>query len=281
MTPTPAPSISARFWGVRGSVPCPGARYLRYGGNTSCVEVRCGPHLLILDGGTGLRELGLQLVRAGAAPLDADLLLTHTHMDHINGVPFFGPLFDPRNRFVMWSGHLAPERNLERVLHDFMSDPVFPVPPSVFGARVEYRDFQAGETLEPRPGVRVRTALLNHPQRATGYRVEYGGRSLCYVTDTEHTPDRLDPAIVELVRGADALIYDCSYTDEEFSRFVTWGHSTWQEGTRLAEAAGVGRLVLFHHDPAHDDDRMDAIAEEADRARPGTLTAHEGMMLAL
>lgn len=280
MPSTPAPSISARFWGVRGSVPCPGARYLRYGGNTSCVEVRCGPHLLILDGGTGLRELGLQLIRDGR-PLDADLLLTHTHMDHINGVPFFGPLFDPRNRFVLWSGHLAPERGLERVLHDFMADPVFPVPPSVFGARVEYQDFEAGLTVEPRPGVRVRTARLNHPQRATGYRIEHGGRSLCYVTDTEHVPGSLDPAIVALVRGADALIYDCSYTDDEFPRYASWGHSTWQEGVRIAEAAGVGRLVLFHHDPSHDDDRMDAIAEEADRARPGTLTAHEGMLLAL
>ncbi|MCA9493407.1 MAG: MBL fold metallo-hydrolase [Myxococcales bacterium] len=273
-----APAITLRFWGVRGSTPCPGPRYLRYGGNTSCIELRCGPSLLVLDAGTGIRELGLRLA---ADTLDCDLLLTHTHLDHIGGLPFFGPMYVPTNRFVLWSGHLAPQRTLVKVLQEFMADPVFPVPPSVFPSKVEYRDFQAGLSFEPRPGISVRTAPLNHPNRATGYRIEHQGRSVCYVTDTEHPESGRDPSVVGLVRGADMMIYDASYTDDEYPRYRGWGHSTWQEGVRIAEEAGVGRLVIFHHDPNHDDDAMDAIAEQADRARRGTIVAREGMTLDL
>jgi phosphoribosyl 1,2-cyclic phosphodiesterase len=268
-----------QFWGVRGSTPCPGTRYLKYGGNTSCIEVRCGESILILDAGTGIRELGLRL---RGQRLDCDLLLTHTHLDHISGLPFFAPIYDPANRFVLWAGHLAPERTLQQVLHEFMADPVFPVPPSVFPSRVEYRDYQAGLVFEPRPGVVVRTGPLRHPNRATAYRIEYGGRALCYVTDTEHPPNgERDENVVALVRGCEAMIYDSSFTDAEYPKFVGWGHSTWEEGVRIAEAAGVETLYVFHHEPAHDDDAMDEIAADAERARPGTIVAREGMLVEL
>lgn len=285
-TTTPRPSAPAhlvvKFWGVRGSTPCPGARYLRYGGNTSCVEVTCvdgdQEHRLILDAGTGLRELGLRLAEAGR-PIDCDLLLTHTHLDHISGLPFFGPIYDPKNRFVLWAGHLAPQRTLDRVLHEFMADPVFPVPPSIFPSQVVYQDYVAGIVLTPRPGIEVRTAPLRHPNRATAYRITWHGRSVCYVTDTEHPDEGRDPNVVDLVRGADCLIYDASFTDAEYPRFRGWGHSTWEEGVRIADAAGVRQLVIFHHEPSHDDDQMDLIGADAERARPGTLVAREGMML--
>jgi phosphoribosyl 1,2-cyclic phosphodiesterase len=269
--------MSVRFWGVRGSTPTPGPRYQRYGGNTSCVEVRHGPHLLVLDAGTGLRELGLALADHG--PLDADLLLTHTHLDHLSGLPFFGPIYEAPNRFVIWAGHLAPERSLEGVVQEFMSDPVFPIPPSRFGADVVYNDFMAGAVLGPRDGVVVRTGRLNHPNRATGYRIEAGGRAVCYVTDTEHREGERDAEVIELVRGADLMIYDSTYTDQEYPRFRGWGHSTWQEGVRVAEAADVGKLVVFHHDPSHEDDVMDEISRSVEAARPGTVVAREGMVL--
>ena len=190
--------FTVRFWGVRGSIACPGALFARYGGNTSCLEVRCGGRLLIFDGGTGLRPLGLQLKRE--TPVDADLFFTHTHLDHIVGIPFFMPLFDPVNTFRLWAGHLGPTGSMRQVLCTMMTAPLFPVPPEIFTATTSYIDFAAGETLAPQPGVSLRTAHLNHPNGATGYRIEFAGKSVCYVTDTEHEPGRLDGTIVDLVR---------------------------------------------------------------------------------
>src|SRR5262249_6122880 len=148
-----------------------------------------------------------------------------------------------------------------------------------FKANINYRDFKVGETLTPRPQITIRTAKLEHPDDATGYRVEFGGRSICYVTDTEHKLGERNPNVVELVRDADIFIYDCTYTDEEFPPFVKWGHSTWEEGTRIADAANAKTLVIFHHDPSHDDATMDRIGAAAARQRPGTLVAREGMIL--
>ncbi len=270
-----------KFWGVRGSIACPGHEYERYGGNTSCLEIRCKDQLLAFDAGTGLRRLGAHLKVNGTPNdgLEADLFLTHTHHDHIIGLPFFVPMFDPKNRVRIWAGHLAPDSHLHDVLCRFMAAPLFPVPPKIFAANVSYHDFVSGETLEPRPGVRLRTAPLNHPNGATGYRVEFEGRSICYVTDTEHDPKKLDRNILELIDGADMMIYDCSYTDEEFSQYKGWGHSTWQEGARLCDEAGVKRLVIFHHDPSHDDDFLDGVAEQAEKLRPGSVVAREGTVL--
>jgi phosphoribosyl 1,2-cyclic phosphodiesterase len=160
-----------------------------------------------------------------------------------------------------------------------MAPPLFPVPPTVFASEPEFKDFRAGDTLHPNGDVVLRTAPLNHPNGATGYRVDWHGKSICYVTDCEHDGVRRDPGVVELIRGADIFIYDCTYTDEEYPTYVGWGHSTWQEGMRLADAAGAKTLVLFHHDPSHADGTMDTIAAAAAAARPGTLAAREGAIL--
>ncbi len=272
-------TFSVKFWGVRGSIACPGDSHRRYGGDTSCLEVRCGPHLLIFDAGTGLRRLGEAL---DAEPgMAGDLFLTHTHLDHVVGLPFFAPMYDPKNRIRLWAGHLQPPLTLRDTLSMFMVAPLFPVPPTVFSCDLSFHDFKAGETLAPRPDVRLRTAPLNHPNGATGYRIEYAGRSICYLTDTEHVENQPDRNILGLIENADIVIYDSTYTDEEFPKYRKWGHSTWQEGVRLCEQAGVGRLVIFHHDPGHDDTFMDGIAAAAEAARPGTVVAREDMVLAL
>jgi phosphoribosyl 1,2-cyclic phosphodiesterase len=283
MTAAHPSAFSVRFWGVRGSIACSGPRTARYGGNTSSIEVRCGGRMLLFDGGTGLRYLGNSLAGAGAAsaPLDVDLFLTHTHFDHVCGLPFFKPFFQPQNRFRLWAGHLGEGMTLRRVLGEFMMSPLFPVPPQVFRARMEYREFKAGETLRPGPEVAVRTAVLNHPDGATGYRVEYAGRSLCYLTDTEHVPGAPDRNILELIAGADLVIYDSMYTDAEYETYTGWGHSTWQEGVRLCRAAGAKRLAVFHHDPEHDDDMLDGVAREVAKELPGSVVARDGLSISI
>src|ERR1044072_1952504 len=204
--------FTVRFWGVRGSIACSGPRTAGYGGKTSAPRVRCGGDRLLFGAGPGMRYLDKTLE---GGRLDADLFFTHTHFDHICGLPFFRPLFDAQNHFRLWAGHLRGAMTLKRVLAEFMMSPLFPVPPEVLRSTREYCDFNAGATLTTLKATRVRTAALNHPDGATGYRVEYDGRSLCYVSDTEHVPGSLDRNILGLIAGADLVIYDCMYTDDE------------------------------------------------------------------
>jgi phosphoribosyl 1,2-cyclic phosphodiesterase len=271
--------FAVRFWGVRGTLATPGAGTVRYGGNTSCLEVRCGQHLFVFDAGTGLRELGQELMRE--QPLDIDLYLSHTHYDHVSGLPFFAPAFVAGNQVRVWEGHLGDALTLRGVLEHMMTPPLFPVPVNIIEAACNFHKFAAGDTLTPRPGVAIHTAPLTHPNEAVGYRIEYGGRAICYVTDTEHEVGRRNPIIVELARGADLLIYDSTYSDAEYELHRGWGHSTWQECCRVAAAAEVKTAVIFHHDPSHDDTAMDAIAAGAAALRPGTIVAREGMVLEL
>jgi len=267
-----------KFWGVRGSIATSDPGTVRYGGNTSSLEIRCGGRLLLFDAGTGLRYAGNALAAAGGQ-LDADLFLTHTHFDHIAGLPFFRPLFMPQHTFRIHAGHLLPDLGIRRVLSDLMTAPLFPVPISIFAAKVSFHDFLAGDVLRPGAGIVIRTAPLNHPNRATGYRVEYAGKSIVYITDTEHRPDGPDGNVLALMQDADVVVYDSMFTDDEYGQRVGWGHSTWQEGLRLAELAGVKTYVVFHHDPDHDDVFLDGIRAELAVRRPGSLVAYEGLVL--
>jgi len=193
-------------------------------------------------------------------------------------LPFFAPCYDARSHIRIWAGHLNGI-SIEAVLNNMMIAPLFPIPMGIFTAKLDFVDFAAGKKLSPYPGIRLATAPLNHPNGATGYRVEYAGKAVAYITDTEHRSDRLDPSILRLAEGAEVMIYDATYTDAEYPSHKDWGHSTWEEGVRLADAAGVRTLVLFHHDPAHDDAFMDRVAAEAASARPGTIVAQEGLVL--
>jgi phosphoribosyl 1,2-cyclic phosphodiesterase len=242
------------------------------------VEVRCGEHILIFDGGSGLRDLGGALSRETHNKLH--LFLSHSHFDHICGLPFFAPFFTPGLDVEVWAGHLQNGMTTHGMLETFMTPPFFPVTPSVFKARLRFRDFRAGDTLNPADGVVVRTIALNHPQGSTGYLVAHGGRSICYLTDTE-AGAAWDQRYVDFARGADVLIVDAMFTDEELALCVGWGHSSWRQAVELAERAKVGTLVLFHHHPMHDDEAMDAILAQAKALRPGTLAAHEHLTLDL
>jgi len=270
--------IAVRFWGVRGSIPSPGGRTARYGGNTACVEVRCGDHLLIFDAGTGLRALGNSLVQT-ATSVNADIFLSHCHIDHIVGLPFFAPLYLPATQLRIWAGNLMPEHALAQVARTVMSEPLFPSGGTMFKGNIKFRDFHTGDMLEPHPGITLRTRSLNHPGRATGYRLEYGNRSIAYITDTEHRLGQLDPHVMALADRVDLLIYDGNYTDEEFVARAGWGHSTWQEGVRIQAAAGAKQLAIFHHDPDHDDEFLDDVRAQATARHSGAVVAAEGMVL--
>ena len=271
-----------RFWGVRGSIACPGARTVKYGGNTSCVEMLVGGHRLIFDGGTGLRELGLKLLQT--MPLEANMFFTHSHWDHIQGFPFFVPAFVPGNRFNIY-GAVAPNGStIEQRLNDQMLHPNFPVPLQIMGADLKFCDIEIGETVHI-DDITIENALLNHPGEAVGYRVTWQDKVTAYITDTEHFPDRLDDNVVWLARNADVMIYDATYTDNEYydpkASKVGWGHSTWQEAVKVAKAAKVKTLVIFHHDPAHDDAFMDQVAADTASAFAQSIVAKEKMEIDL
>ena len=269
--------FTIRFWGVRGSVATPGPDTVRYGGNTSCVEIWCGERRIVIDAGTGIRMLGHQMIAEG--PTDFDLLLSHTHLDHIEGLPFFPPAFAPGNVFRIWAGHLLPRITIEQALGQLMSAPLFPVPLDAFSNQAKYCDFRAGDALVLGPEVLVKTAMLDHPNHAIGYRIEYDGRSLCYISDTTHVPGQTNENVVSLIQDADLVIYDSMFTDPEFANRPDWGHSTWQEGARLAKMAGVKTLVLFHHEPSRTDEQLDELGKEAASYQPGTIVAQEGATL--
>ena len=213
-----------RFWGARGSLPAPAAENVEFGSDTCCVEMRCGEHVLIFDAGTGAVGLGMRLLNEGVT--DFDLFFSHCHFDHIFGLPFLKPLFNPVVTARIYAGHLEDGTTCREMIDNFMSPPYFPVSPKMLMAAIDYRDFRPPETLTPHPGIEVSTIRLHHPNGCVGYRVDYDGRSVCYMTDTEHVPGQLDAELVEKIRGTDILIYDCMFTEAEFNGCVGWGHST-------------------------------------------------------
>jgi phosphoribosyl 1,2-cyclic phosphodiesterase len=289
-------TLRLRFWGTRGSVPSPGPDTVRYGGNTPCVEVRTDADgLVILDAGTGIRELGRSLIaRANGSGIHGDIFLTHAHWDHIQGIPFFAPIFQSGNRFTIW-GSKALGTSIERVLRDQMSPLVFPVAFETLAARI---DFSAiAEERRTGNGFVVTAFAVRHPGGALGYRFSSGneqGASFVYISDNElgsaetyDTGPDWDERVVGFVRGAKTLVHDATYTAEEYKQHRGWGHSTYEDALALALAAGVEQLVLFHHRPERTDEELDRclakcrawVAERGGRLR--VIAASEGMTLAV
>ncbi len=270
-------SFLVRIWGARGSLPAPAADNCEFGSDSPCVEVRCGPHVLVLDVGSGAQGLGALLAREGVR--EFDIFLSHCHLDHVIGLPFMQPLYDARVHVRLYAGHFLDDMTCREMAERFMAPPFFPITPKIFHAKVDFIDFRPPATLRPHPGIVLSTVRLNHPNGAVGFRVDHQDRSICYITDHEHIPGHPDPDLLELIKGTQILIYDCMYTDAEFGACRGYGHSTWEEGVRLCEAAGVDRLVIFHHRPGRDDDDMRRIEEQAKTRFPGAIVARTGLEL--
>ena len=272
--------MRVKFWGVRGSTPTPQAENLRYGGNTSCVEVRFGDSLYIFDCGTGFRALGHQLESEfQGKPLSAHVFVSHFHWDHIQGIPFFRPLYDhPENQFAFHSSRRT--RNFQRVMEEQMASPYFPVAISEMKAKRNFYDIEEGVTqLE---GATMRTQWLNHPQGCLGFRLETRDGILVYATDNEPGDESFDKAVRKLAEGADVLIYDAQYLPEEYeARRRGWGHSHWREAVNVVMESGAKELVLFHHDPDHDDRLIDKVVQEARNYYPRVRAASEGMEITI
>lgn len=271
--------LALRFWGARGTIPTPNADHLRYGGNTSCLSVALGPHEhLILDCGSGLRMLGREL---GPPPAGVSrrfhVLLSHYHFDHLEGLPYFPPLYDPRSRFT-FHGFDPEGSSVRRALEEFVRAPYFPV--AFAGAPAERECVAIGrEPLSVGP-LRIASLPLNHPDGSLAWRLDHGPSRVVYATDHEHGHPDIDAALEEFSRGADALIYDATYIPAEYESLRRgWGHSTWYAAVSLARAAEVRRLVLFHHHSEHTDDELDRLLAVARAEFPSTDLAAEGMQL--
>jgi phosphoribosyl 1,2-cyclic phosphodiesterase len=280
MPTSSASGARLKFWGVRGSIPVPGSPTLRYGGNTTCVELRADDEIIVLDAGTGIRALGLALEEEfGSQPINLSLLITHVHWDHIQGFPFFIPSYNDKNQITIF-GYDGADSGLREILKGQMATPFFPValhdlPGKIDIKKLDQMEFNLGK-------VRARAKFMNHPGVCVGYRLDTSSGSVAFLPDTEPfdafklhsvkshlvSPEQTQRRakneradLVQFLNGCDVLILDTQYTDEEYQHHVGWGHGSLSTTIALALDAQVRKLVLFHHDPTHDDKFIEEMVE--------------------
>jgi phosphoribosyl 1,2-cyclic phosphodiesterase len=294
-----------KFWGVRGSIPSPGPRTVRYGGNTTCIEVRSDDGtLIVLDGGTGLFPLAQALLADGRRPVEANLFISHSHWDHIHGLPFFSPLFVPGSLVRLHgAGDPASGKGIEHIMHVQLQYSYFPVGEAQMGATIEYHTLEVGQEVDIGDAT-VRHVVMSHPVTDFGYRIDCGGKSLFFTGDHEppYNPypeghaqhagaaaqvDARNAAIDAMLHGADVLIADCSYTREEYPSKLGWGHGTFDSALALALRNGVKRLYCTHHEPTRSDDELEAVFADVMARHAGRLDglevflAYEGLEVEL
>jgi len=305
--------MEVKFWGVRGSIPCPGPQTIKYGGNTACIELRFDDlaRIIIIDAGTGIRELGNHIAMDGryAKPVTAEIFLTHTHWDHIQGFPFFTPLYNAGAKLKIYGPASFEDRALEKALAGQLTYRYFPVRLAELACELEYVDLKEG-LLDLGDGITLKTKLLNHPTLCLGYRFEYNGKVLCTAYDTEpyqnlfsaepNSP-HYDPTVVEegeqaaregnhglleFCADADLIVHDAQYSQTEYETSKTgWGHSSFEQAIAQGKESGIKRLALFHHDPARTDEQLDKFTAEYCRPEfAGDMEiffAREGMQVAI
>ena len=270
--------MNLRFWGVRGSIPTPEPDRLRYGGNTTCLEIGCPSEkeAVIIDCGSGIRALGEELVRRQVSRIH--ILLSHFHWDHLQGLPSFAPLFQPGVEITFYA--TRPADQVRRLLEFQMAPPFFPVPFAEVGSNTEFRHIECGQAFQA-GSISAEAFALYHPQGAVGFRVEADGQALVHASDHEWGNAEVDAGLIRAANKADLLVMDAQYTPEEYAGKVGWGHSSYAHAAQAAQSAGVRRMLLFHHDPEHDDAFLDAMLADAKKLFAGTGMATEGHVLDL
>ncbi|MTI70588.1 MAG: MBL fold metallo-hydrolase [Firmicutes bacterium] len=270
------------FWGVRGSSPTFGPDMREFGGNTSCVQIQIGNRLLIFDAGTGIQTLGRNLLNR-KKDIKGHIFITHTHWDHIQGLPFFRPFFHKKNTFQIY-GQRKSNLSFSSVIKDIMKYPYSPIRWDNMEADLNFKEIDSEDIIDIGDGITTKSIKTDHPDDCLAYRVDYKNKSCCYITDLEHSKE-IDEELKRFVKGTDILIYDSNFTDDEYYGAFDkpnkkgWGHSTWQKGVRLAKEASVGKLVLFHHKLERTDDELLSIESKAKNNYKKTVVAREGMKI--
>jgi phosphoribosyl 1,2-cyclic phosphodiesterase len=274
--------MKIKFYGTRGSIAVPGEEFTEFGGNTTCLSVTFkSGRTAVLDAGTGIRNLGNDMIRKGVKQFDnIFILLSHTHWDHIQGFPFFDPAFDSKRKITL----AIPfrDKNIKKLQDIFkfqMKNEYFPVPLEKMGAEIDFWELECKRQTSPF-GVTVTPSEHNHPGGAYGYRIEEFGKAFVFCTDIEHGRS-IDANVVALSKNADLLIHDAQYTREELGRKTGWGHSSWEQAITVAEQANVRKLVLTHHDPEHDDAFLHQLEKECQARFPDCCLAREKMEIEL
>ena len=268
------------FWGTRGTLATPGHQFSKVGGNTNCTEVTCGDTTLIFDAGTGIRELGSKLTSLGKTA-NIHLMLTHAHYDHVEGIPFFAPFFNPNSKVNVTCGPLDGSGSTEETVRNLMRRPYFPVGPEVFTCELNCVDLLSNDQFDVSDQIRVTTCPLVHPGGASAYRVDFNGKSFAVVTDTEHTPEKHNQDILRIIDGVDLFIYDSSLTDSELPDFAGYGHSTFEEGMRLCKEAGAKAFLAFHHMPFRTDQELEQFEQIIRDDNPQSGIARDGKSVKL
>ena len=273
-------AVSVTFWGVRGSISCCSSEYTEYGGNTACVQMDLDDHTIIIDAGSGLRPLGDELAKQNKT--DISLLISHTHWDHICGFPFFGPLFEKETDINIYAPLQPDGKSVKDVLAILMSAPFFPLPLHKLPSGLYFNHFQAPEELSLYDGqVKIQTVSLIHPNGSAGYRINYQDKSICYISDYEHSRTGSAEELTDFVKDCDLMIYDAMYTPEEYLQFKGWGHSNWEQAALLTKKANIKKTALFHHAPVHTDSVMRMIEQKAQTVEPKVFAAKEKMTITL
>ena len=276
--------FTARFWGVRGSIPCPGQDTVIYGGNTSCIEIRADDRLIIVDLGSGARPLGDSLLKNDYkknGKISADIFITHTHWDHIIGFPMFTPIYNTNTELSI-TGPVSLENNsLKDIFKAQFSRNFWPVRLDELSAKIKYKQISE-TTLDIGSGISVTSKLLNHPVTCLGYRFTYKGKSIAFVYDHEpftKNAEEENKKLIQFLKGADILVHDAQYTCEKYEHHIGWGHSTMNNAIQTALAAEVKKLVFFHHDPSHADTQLKLIEKSYAKSAVKCIMAKEGMIL--
>jgi phosphoribosyl 1,2-cyclic phosphodiesterase len=271
--------MELRFWGVRGSIPTPGPHTFKIGGNTTCVSLHLNDYVFVFDAGTGIRQLGRYLEEEERSRCKGSIFLTHYHWDHIQGLPFFAPVFRKENRFSIYG---EPKKGvaIEELLCEQMEPPYFPVDMKCLEGLVNFIQVQPDSKMQMPHDVNIHTVRLSHPNGAIGYRLDAPQFSLCFITDHEHPAEGLSESVAEFVQGATVLIHDAQYTPEEKQRAKGgWGHSSWEEAALTAKKAQATRLYLIHHDPDRSDEELKNIQNDAGKIFTNTKIASESTVV--